>query len=266
MKSTRLLLFPLILGMLFVSACGKKAQEKAVVAEVNGSPIFLSELKKELSFRDNRKNAPKATSAAVSDQLNTMIDRQLMIQEAIKMGLSEDERFAQTIKRYWEQTLVRDLIEAKSGEWEKKLTVTEEEINRAYARMHYRIVIRAARASDRRSAEELAGKIRRNEPVKHEERVGPVFYDDVKQTPLEHAFDMKTGETGVFPAAAEFIVIFVEKKLAIQLPPLKSLHGQIAQALLEQKRQEALTAWVDSVKKSSKISVNKTMTEAAYAD
>jgi gas vesicle protein len=266
MKSSRLLLFPLIFSMLFAPACGKKTQDKAVVAEVNGSPILLSEFKKELSFRENQKNSPRATSAAVKDQLNTMIDRQLMIQEAIKMGLSEDERFAQTIKRYWEQTLIRDLIEAKSREWEKKLTVTEEEISRAYARMHYRIVIRAARASDRGSAEELAAKLRRGEPVEHEERVGPVFYDDVKQTPLEHAFDMQAGETGVFPAAPEFIVLLVEKKQALNLPPLKGLHDQIAQALLERKRQEALNEWVDSLKRSSKISIDKKMAEAAYAD
>jgi hypothetical protein len=262
MIKMRFFLVPLIVVIIFVLSCSKKPQDKAVVATVNDSPIYLSELEKELAQHDSQKSSLRANPAAAYDQLNTMIDRKLMIQEAIKMGLSEDERFAETIKRYWEQTLIRDLIEAKGREWNGKLTVTEQEISRAYAKMHFRIVLRAARAANQSAAEDLARKIGREGRVEREELVGPVFYDDVKQTPLERAFDMKTGETRIFPHNGEFIVIRVVQKQTVELPPLKGLRSQIAQALLEQKRQQALDEWVESRRKTSKITIYKNSAES----
>src|SRR3990170_1286704 len=115
----------------FIS-CGGQRQHKDAVATVNGATVSMQEFQKELAIYANRNPDFKLNAGSVEEHLNMVIDKQLMIQEAMKMGLAEDERFLETIKRFWEQTLIRELIDAKSSEWRDKLFVTEDEIQSHY--------------------------------------------------------------------------------------------------------------------------------------
>ena len=111
-----------------IASCGGQKQHKDAVATVNGAPVPMQEFQRELAIYANRNPDFKLNAGSVEEHLNMVIDKQLMIQEAMKMGLAEDERFLETIKRFWEQTLIRELIDARSREWSGKLFVTEDEI------------------------------------------------------------------------------------------------------------------------------------------
>ncbi len=128
-KRTRILfaILPVLLIPVFTS-CGGQRQHKDAVATVNGSPVSLQEFQKELAMYANRNPDFKLNAGSVKEHLDTIIDKQLMIQEAMKMGLAEDERFLETIKRFWEQTLIRELIDVKSKEWSGRLFVTDDEV------------------------------------------------------------------------------------------------------------------------------------------
>lgn len=120
----------IILSVLLIpvfTSCGQQ-HHKDAVATVNGAPVPMQEFQKELAIYANRNPDFKLNAVSVEEHLNMVIDKQLMIQEAMKMGLAEDERFLETIKRFWEQTLIRELIEVRSREWSGKLFVTEDEI------------------------------------------------------------------------------------------------------------------------------------------
>ena len=120
-----------ILSVLLIpvfTSCGGQRQHKDAVATVNGAAVPLQEFQKELAIYASRNPDFKLNAESVEEHLNMFIDKQLMIQEATKMGLAEDERFLETIKRFWEQTLIRELIDAKSREWSGRLFVTEDEI------------------------------------------------------------------------------------------------------------------------------------------
>jgi len=118
----------------FIS-CGGQRQHKDAVATVNGAAVPLQEFQKELAIYASRNPDFKLNAESVEEHLNMLIDKQLMIQAATKMGLAEDERFLETIKRFWEQTLIRELIDAKSREWRGRLFVTEDEILGYYQEM-----------------------------------------------------------------------------------------------------------------------------------
>ncbi|MCC6544531.1 MAG: SurA N-terminal domain-containing protein [Nitrospirae bacterium] len=129
--------FLIILSVLLIpvlTSCGQK-QHKDEVAVVNGSPVSLQEFQRELAIYANRNPDFKLNAKSVEEHLNMVIDKQLMIQEAMKMGLAEDKRFLETIKSFWEQTLIRELIEVRSREWSGKLIVTEDEILAYYQNM-----------------------------------------------------------------------------------------------------------------------------------
>ncbi|MCG8619446.1 MAG: hypothetical protein MI802_24760 [Desulfobacterales bacterium] len=57
-----------------------------------------------------------------------LIQKELMIQEAMKLKLDRKDNFIKTIEKYWESTLVRKLLDVKTQELKKKVLVTEEEL------------------------------------------------------------------------------------------------------------------------------------------
>ena len=127
-----------ILSVLLIpvfTSCGGQEQHKDAVATVNGAAIPMQEFQKELAVYANRNPGFKLNTESVEEHLNMLIDKQIMIREATKMGLAEDERFLETIKIFWEQTLIRELIDAKSREWSSRLFVTEDEILGYYQEM-----------------------------------------------------------------------------------------------------------------------------------
>ena len=77
----------------------------------------------------------KLTREAKKEFLEQLIRKELLIQEAKKLRLDRKDKFIRTIERYWESTLIRDVIELKSKEIEKKVYVSEDEIEIRYKEM-----------------------------------------------------------------------------------------------------------------------------------
>lgn len=178
------------------------------------------------------------------------------------MGLAEDERFIETIRTFWEQTLIRDLIEEKSKEWNDKLFVTEEEIQEQYKRLQFKLTLRLVEVRDKKDAEEIKNKMSGGEGIKGEEIIGPLTYEtagmSLEEGVLNDAFDMSAGEVRVIEETAHkrFTVIEVLKKETIPVPPLKDLNDRIREFILEQKKHEAIEVWLRGIKKTASINVN----------
>jgi hypothetical protein len=133
------LVCPLLLAVMvvpFIHGCNKgKGGEGDVVATINKEPLRLEDFQREMALRSKQDPSYKITPQAIEKQMDTIIDRRLMIQEAMKMGLTSNKEFVRTIQTFWEQTLIRELIEAKNKEWGKRLFVTEQEVRDYYENM-----------------------------------------------------------------------------------------------------------------------------------
>jgi hypothetical protein len=237
-------------------ACSPGAAEKEkVVATVNGASITAAEIQQEAT--DYGKNNP-VTHHTAEDQLHLMIEHKLLIQEAVKMGISEDKKFAETIKVFWEQTIIRNLMEAKTEELSAKVFVTDHEIAKEYERMKFHPRIRAVRgAHTKEEADAIVRQMQSGKSVTGEETIGPLFYEDVKGSPLANAFDMKVGQIEAFAADGEHIVICVTDRESIPLPPLKELEKRIRESILVQKRQKMMAEWIATVKNKAKIQIDE---------
>jgi hypothetical protein len=246
----------IFLASLTAMACNSGTAEKGkIVATVNGAPIVAADLRKEVAGYG--KNNP-VTHHTLDDQLKVMIEQKLLIQEAVKLGLDKDEKFAETIKTFWEQTLIRNLIEAKTREFAGRVFVTDAEIAEEYERMRYRLRIRAVRgAPTQQAADEIVLAMRSGNRIPGEETLGPLLYEDVKGSPLATAFDMQAGEVKTCAADGEFICIALLSKESLPVPPLEEVRKGIRDSLLAQKRQSALTEWIATVKKSSKVQIDE---------
>ena len=108
----------IILAVVFITisficlGCGNKPDEKQVVAKVNDYVMTVADLKEEIS------NAPITAQKAqnLDEILDLAIKKQILIQEAQKQGLHLKKDFMKTIQRYWEQTLIRELLRKESEE------------------------------------------------------------------------------------------------------------------------------------------------------
>ncbi len=100
---------------------------------MNKELILLKDFQREIAIKSKQNPSYKVTPHSVQEQMDTVIDRKLMIQEAMKMGLAGNEDFIRTIQSFWEQTLIRELIEKKSSDWEDQLFVTDHEVREFYA-------------------------------------------------------------------------------------------------------------------------------------
>ncbi|MDZ4165697.1 MAG: SurA N-terminal domain-containing protein [Smithellaceae bacterium] len=251
------LIFGLLLSFaLIFGACSSGKKEHDAVATVNDAPIMAEDILAEVA-RYARQNPSQAiTQNTIDDQLKVMIEQKLLIQEAVKKRLHEDRKFTEAIKNYWEQTLIKDLIDAKTGEWSEKIFVTDDEVGKEYERMSYRPVMVALRARTKGAADEAAEAMRRGKTPAGAEAIGPVYHGDMKGSPLANAFDMEAGEVKVFATEDEFIVIHLLKKDKVPIPPLNSIQKMIKESLLEQKKQQAVKTWMANVKQSARITIN----------
>lgn len=127
----------LLLIILIFSGCSKqpfasKKPAEKVLATVNREPIYLRDFKRELAIRSKQDPSFKITPETLKEQIDIMVNRRLVIQEAMKKKLAEEDRFVNTIRTFWEQTLIRDFVDYKNKEFENYVYVTDAEIKDFY--------------------------------------------------------------------------------------------------------------------------------------
>ncbi|MBI5048574.1 MAG: SurA N-terminal domain-containing protein [Deltaproteobacteria bacterium] len=259
MQKTLFALYMLFLSLSFITACGKDGSHKEKIASVNDTTISLEEFQKEVSILSRRNPTLKITPNALEEHLNAVIDKKLLLQEARKQGLTENPRFAETIKTFWEQTLIKELIDLKTREWAGRLFATEEEVNKHYQRMQYMPTVRLAKAKNKEQAVAIKEKMLKKLPVAGEDTVGPLFIEDVGSSALLNAFDMDAGEIMAYETDGGYIVISVVKSEKTELPTLKESYDHIKEYIVEQKKQGILEEWLKNVKGAAKIQINAGM-------
>lgn len=245
----------LVFGLL---GCGKKDEKEKIVARVNDAPILLKELQLNVALMSKRDPGFKVTGEVIEEELDAIIDKKLLIQEAMKMGVLEDEKFVRTIRTFWEQTLIKNLMELKKNrEWKDYLFVQEEEIKNRYEKLKYRVSFKLNKASDKNKADSILKKALKGEVKKWDEEIGPVNFGELSPGLLRKAFKMAAGEIKVFFDSKDYFVIYLAQKDIVSLPPIQKLHKHIKAFILEEKRRAAMEEWMNDVRKNADVQIQK---------
>lgn len=246
-----------VLAALVISCSGAKEDHGEEVASVNGSPIFMKDFMKEVQAVSRREPGVKLTEERLEEILHTMVDRKLLIDEAVKKGLSEEERFLESIKSFWEQTLIRELIESKNREWAERLIVTDEEVRARYALMQYKVSLRVIKTDTVEEANAALPSLSEKGKL-----MGPFFVEDLRpDDALFSAISMEEGASGVAGSGDDFFAYKVVKKEASGAPPLEEVYDALKAGLLEEKKEKALEDWLESRKKAASIRINEDAVE-----
>ncbi|NQT56375.1 MAG: hypothetical protein HQ551_09120 [Desulfobacteraceae bacterium] len=135
MKKSFCLLFTLTL-LLSVPCCTEQKTENAeILAKINDYELTKEEfeflLVSDLEFDPDF----KLTEEARELFLDQLIQQELFIQEAKRLRLDTKEKFIKAIERYWEATLIKELLDLKGKEVNKRTYVTQEEVEVRYEEM-----------------------------------------------------------------------------------------------------------------------------------
>ena len=102
---------------LLAAACGgpeEKVQTKLAI--VNGYAITAQAFRRHLAEREALHGPEVLSEKEKGEILSESIERELLIQEAVRLGLEKEKSFRESIERYWEQTLISGLIKRKVAE------------------------------------------------------------------------------------------------------------------------------------------------------
>lgn len=132
MKPKRIQLLFIML-LFFIICCSQGSlTDKEIIAKVNDYNLSLKEFEDQLVTNLNYDEDFKLTKEAKKDFLEQLIRQELLIQEATRLELHKREKFVKAIERYWEATLIKDLMELKGEEFAKRTYVSQEEIAARY--------------------------------------------------------------------------------------------------------------------------------------
>jgi len=132
------LLFPFLLVLcfsLFCCAKEEKTEKKEILARINDYELALKDFEFQLVDELEMDQDFKLTREARKEFLDQLIRKELLIQEAKRLKLDRKKNFVRTIERYWESTLIRNLMELKGKEISKRTVVAQEEIESRYEKM-----------------------------------------------------------------------------------------------------------------------------------
>jgi hypothetical protein len=103
--------------------CARQKQPGDTVAKINDYEMTLED------FNEEIENSPYTTlkEKSLGQLLDLAIKKQILIQEAQKQGLDRKKSFMKTIERYWEQTLIRELITEKMRQIAKDTPKAEQD-------------------------------------------------------------------------------------------------------------------------------------------
>ena len=137
----RNLLCSLVLaGILFgFSGCGApdsegKAQKPVVT--INGLKMSAEEVKRERTFvPDPLPSVLDQQTTEEPEWVARLIERELLVQEAQRLGLDREPEFMQTIERFWKEALMKQVVQRTAREISSQVQVYEPEIEAYYKQL-----------------------------------------------------------------------------------------------------------------------------------
>lgn len=119
-----------------ISGCdlrGKEAKgDKRVVARINNYDLTIKDFSDEARFMIAPDYLAANPEKANNEALEGLITKKVLLQEAQKQNFDKDKAFMREIERYWEQALIKLLINKKIEEFSKVVITSDDDVKRAY--------------------------------------------------------------------------------------------------------------------------------------
>jgi hypothetical protein len=117
--------------LIFLAGCGKPEKEQFLV-KINNYEITLEEFEEE--FKESPYSRDDSLVSKV-EFLDYLINRKLILQDAQRNDLDKDPEFLRMIEKFWEQSLLKLALDAKSKNISDITFVNDNTVEKAYQKM-----------------------------------------------------------------------------------------------------------------------------------
>lgn len=272
MKRVLMLLF--VLCMVF--ACAKKEEKKgAYLAKVGDSVITQADFEREMKSLPEFVQKMFEGATGKESFLNELIKRELLYKEALKKGLDKDPEYVKKLEDFNKITLVGMLLQK---EIEGKVKVSDQEVKDYYEKNKGKF----APVTKIRASHILVKTEEEARNIEEKLKKGEDFAQLAKKYSIDTATAKNGGEMGYFSRGQmvpEFEAAAMRLKLGEISEPVKTKSGYqiikvtdkkmgqvvnfekvknlISQNLTAEKQKAIFDSYVDGLKKSFKVEINK---------
>jgi len=118
----------------FLAGCSSSSNEgdKRVVAQVNKYKMTVDDLKYELKYTPYDRSYFLETHEGRNRYINSLLEKEILLQEAQKQDIDKEKDFMKSIENYWEQALLRLLLEREAKKISGSIHVYDNEIEEYY--------------------------------------------------------------------------------------------------------------------------------------
>ena len=244
--------------------------EKVVIAEVNGEPVYLDELKE--IWDTMPENYKTQFPGGFKDLLEQWIRQILLIQEAKKIGLENDPAVQKKIKNLSNQILIQELV---TKEIIEKVTVSDGAIEKEYSSNPTlyteaeQVKARHIMVNTQEEADAVQNELKDGKPFEQVAKeksqspdaqnggeMGMVRKGDLDPDMEKVLFDLAPGHVSE-PIKTDYgIHIFlVEDHLQPRLKDLEEVKEEIRSKLLPKIQQETFEKMIEDLKNKSEIAI-----------
>ncbi len=264
----------LILAGFFVFGCTQKGStEGTVIAKVNNAVITEEDFLRGISGLPEWAKERFSSTEGKKQFLEEMIKRELLYQEAERLGFSKDKEFLEKVEEYKKMTLLSTFLKK---EIEDKAVVSDNEIKDYYDKNTEEFRTDQVKASHilvetEEKAKEIFNRINNGEDFAKlaesfskdsgtAQRGGDLgFFGKGKMIPEfeKVAFSLKPGEVSQ-PLKSRFgyhIIKVIEKKEGSQLS-IEEVREKIENKLISEKQRKLFESLIERLTKESKIDRN----------
>jgi hypothetical protein len=179
-----------------------------------------------------------------SEFINSLVTKELLIQEAQRVGIDKEETFRRSIQSFYEQSLAKVLMDRKFASL--KISVSDEEVDRYYALQDKKLGLTIYAAAT--AADLLAGK------AKEEKR--NVLFGDLSRNMRNAVASLTTGGKSA-------PVLSGNEYISVRLDEIKPGGGkqsdmkkdEIRKLIADEKKDEMINEWLEGMRSRAKIKV-----------
>jgi peptidyl-prolyl cis-trans isomerase C len=270
----RVLILLFVFCMVF--ACAKKEEKKgAYLAKIGDSVITQADFEREMKGLPEFVQKMFEGASGKESFLNELIKRELLYKEALKKGLDKDPEYVKKLEDFKKITLVGLLLQK---EIEGKVKVSDQEVKDYYEKNKGKF----APVTQIRASHILVKTEEEAKQIEEKLKKGEDFAQLAKKYSIDTATAKNSGDLGYFskgqmvpefesaamslkpgqisePVKTKFgyqIIKVTDKKMGqpVDFDKVKNL---ISQNLMAEKQKEVFDSYVEGLKKSFKVEINK---------
>lgn len=212
--------------------------EKNIAITINRKYITLDEF-----------NARFASVQATDRQdfINSLIVRELMIQDAQKEGIDKDEAFRRSIQDYYEQSLIKQVMDKKIKNL--KVDVTDHEIDHFSAFQNSTVKVTVFRADNENAAKKGQFRIQEAKTLR---------VNDLADNVCDSLESLQEGSLTSPICSIDGCVAFrLDSVTTSASEPLSAeSRRKVRTVLLERKKQRAMDLWIADLRAKSDIRIS----------